>query len=152
MLRLWAIVFVSNICGALVFALLAIRTPALNPGYQQELMGLGMSAVGRFDRRGVLERDHRRVADRAGGVDGECQPLDDRAGGDRVAGDVHRRHRPLRALYRDQRGDFGGVVGGLAPVGLYLHWIAFAAMGNIVGGVMIVSLLNYGQVKAGETD
>jgi len=43
------------------------------------------------------------------------------------------------------------VVGGLAPISMYLHWICFATMGNIVGGVLIVSLLNYGQVKAGES-
>ncbi len=44
------------------------------------------------------------------------------------------------------------VVGGVAPVTMYLHWIVFATLGNIVGGVMIVSLLNYGQVKAGESE
>lgn len=31
----------------------------------------------------------------------------------------------------------------------YGHWIAAAVLGNIAGGVVIVSLLNYGQVKAG---
>jgi formate/nitrite transporter FocA (FNT family) len=34
----------------------------------------------------------------------------------------------------------------------YLHWLLFATLGNIVGGVTIVSLLNYGQVKAGEME
>jgi formate/nitrite transporter FocA (FNT family) len=32
----------------------------------------------------------------------------------------------------------------------YLHWFLSALGGNIVGGVFIVSLLNWGQVKAGE--
>ena len=33
------------------------------------------------------------------------------------------------------------------PGPAYLHWLLFATMGNVVGGVVIVSLLNYGQVK-----
>ena len=33
----------------------------------------------------------------------------------------------------------------------YLHWLGVATAGNITGGVLIVTLLNFGQVKAGET-
>ena len=33
----------------------------------------------------------------------------------------------------------------------YAHWLALATSGNILGGVLIVTLLNFGQVKAGET-
>lgn len=44
------------------------------------------------------------------------------------------------------------VVGGLLPVSIYSRWLLFATMGNIVGGVMIVSLLNYRQAKAGESE
>jgi formate/nitrite transporter FocA (FNT family) len=29
----------------------------------------------------------------------------------------------------------------------YLHWLLAATLGNIVGGVGIVSVLNYGQVR-----
>ena len=39
------------------------------------------------------------------------------------------------------------VVAGTVPVADYLRWLAPATMGNICGGVLIVSLLNYGQVK-----
>ncbi len=42
------------------------------------------------------------------------------------------------------------VVGGAIPPGAYFHWLLPATLGNIVGGVIIVSLLNYGQVAAGE--
>jgi formate/nitrite transporter FocA (FNT family) len=38
------------------------------------------------------------------------------------------------------------------PVHQYFVWLSFATLGNIVGGVIIVSLLNYGQVKAGHED
>jgi len=42
-----------------------------------------------------------------------------------------------------------GTVGcqGMLPLSAYFHWIFPVIMGNICGGVFIVSLLNYGQVK-----
>jgi formate-nitrite transporter family protein len=39
------------------------------------------------------------------------------------------------------------VVGGSVPVLRYFNWLLPATLGNIVGGVVIVSLLNYGQVR-----
>jgi formate/nitrite transporter FocA (FNT family) len=36
-------------------------------------------------------------------------------------------------------------------VGAHFAWLAAATLGNIVGGVFIVSVLNYGQVFAGES-
>jgi len=30
---------------------------------------------------------------------------------------------------------------------VYLHWLLLATLGNIVGGVLMVSLLNYGQMR-----
>jgi formate/nitrite transporter FocA (FNT family) len=29
----------------------------------------------------------------------------------------------------------------------YFHWLLFATLGNVVGGVVIVSLLSYGHVR-----
>ena len=37
--------------------------------------------------------------------------------------------------------------GGPVSAGAYLHWLLAATLGNIAGGVGIVSLLNYGQVR-----
>jgi formate/nitrite transporter FocA (FNT family) len=42
------------------------------------------------------------------------------------------------------------VFAGAASFSHYLYWLGCATSGNIVGGVMIVTLLNFGQVKAGE--
>jgi len=42
---------------------------------------------------------------------------------------------------------FSAVVSGQVPFTSYLHWLFFATTGNIVGGVVIVSVLNYGQVR-----
>ena len=42
------------------------------------------------------------------------------------------------------------VVHGQASVGHFLGWLSAVVLGNVVGGVAIVGLLNYGQVRAGE--
>jgi len=39
------------------------------------------------------------------------------------------------------------VVSGVVTAETYLHWLLFATLGNILGGVMMVSVLNYGQVR-----
>jgi formate/nitrite transporter FocA (FNT family) len=44
------------------------------------------------------------------------------------------------------------VVSGSAPVGHFFAWAAAAVAGNAVGGVVIVALLNYGQVIAGRRE
>ena len=38
---------------------------------------------------------------------------------------------------------------GGVSAGAYLAWLAAATLGNIVGGVFIVAVLNYGQVVVG---
>ena len=152
MLRLWAIVLGSNILGALLFAALAVRTPALNPGYRQELIALGMSALAASTAFVFW----------SGVFGGWLIAL--------VAWMVSASHWTIGQVaiiwlvtFIVGLGHFAhciatsgeilsAVVGGVAPVTMYLHWIVFATLGNIVGGVMIVSLLNYGQVKAGESE
>lgn len=152
MLRLWGIVLVSNIVGALLFAALAIRTPALNPGYRQELMGLGMAALG----------SSLAFVFWSGVIGGWLIAL--------VAWMVSASHWTIGQVviiwlvtFVVGMGHFAhciassgeilsAVVGGLAPLSMYLRWIVLATCGNIVGGVTIVSLLNYGQVKAGEPE
>ena len=42
------------------------------------------------------------------------------------------------------------VFAGAVPFSRYVQWLAVATAGNICGGVTIVTLLNFGQVKAGE--
>ena len=39
------------------------------------------------------------------------------------------------------------VVAGAVSIDAYLRWLLFATLGNIAGGVIIVSVLNYGQVR-----
>ena len=152
MLRLWATVFVSNVFGALVFAALVERTPALNPAYGEALMKLGLSAaansIGFIFWSGV--------------IGGWIIAL--------VAWMVSASHWTIGQIaivwmltFLVGIGHFAhciatsgeilsAVVGGLMPISIYLKWLLFATMGNIIGGVTIVSLLNYGQVKAGEAE
>jgi formate-nitrite transporter family protein len=40
------------------------------------------------------------------------------------------------------------VVGGTLGVGDYVRWLLAAVAGNVVGGVIIVALINYAQVRA----
>ena len=42
------------------------------------------------------------------------------------------------------------VFAGAVPFTRYLEWLGLAVAGNIFGGVTIVTVLNFGQVKAGE--
>src|ERR1700760_4969140 len=44
-MRLWSIVFAANVVGALLFAMLAVRTGALRPEYVSALAQLGLDAI-----------------------------------------------------------------------------------------------------------
>lgn len=152
MLRLWTIVFGSNILGAFLFALLAERTSALRPEYAQELVKLGITALGNSTAHIFW----------SGVIGGWLIAL--------VAWMVSASHWTIGQIaivwmvtFIVGLGHFAhciatsgeilaAVCAGQAAAGAYAHWILFATLGNIVGGVTIVSLLNYGQVKAGEPE
>ncbi|HVZ16374.1 MAG TPA: formate/nitrite transporter family protein [Terriglobales bacterium] len=152
MLRLWAIVFISNVAGAFLFALLAVRTSSLMPEYAEALIKLGADALAQSTPHIFW----------SGVIGGWIIAL--------VAWMVSASHWTIgqiaivwMATFLVGLGHFAhciatsgeilaAVCAGRASVGAYAHWIVFATLGNIVGGVMIVSLLNYGQVKAGEPE
>jgi formate/nitrite transporter FocA (FNT family) len=145
--RLWAVVFSSNIFGAWVFSLLAVRTNAVRPEIVSQLIRMGMEAVngnaGNFFWSGV--------------IGGWLIAL--------VAWMVTASHWTIGQVvmiwfltFLVGIGHFAhcivtsaeilsAVMAGSVFVGTYLHWLLYATLGNIVGGVVIVSLLNYGQVK-----
>jgi formate/nitrite transporter FocA (FNT family) len=144
--RLWTVVFAANVVGALLFALLAARTGALGAELEQELLRLGSHAVDR--------------------------PLDDVFWSAVVAGWVIALvawlvtaaqwtvgHVAVIWLLTFLVGLAGlahciassteilaGVVEGTIGAGDYLLWLAVATAGNVLGGVGIVTALNYGQV------
>jgi formate/nitrite transporter FocA (FNT family) len=152
MLRLWGTVFASNVLGALLFALLAERVPSLMPAYAEALVKLGLAALGNTTDFIFW----------SGVIGGWLIAL--------VAWMVSASHWTIGQIaivwmltFVVGIGHFAhciatsgeilaAVVSGSAPVLTYLHWLLFATLGNIAGGVTIVSLLNYGQVKAGEPE
>ena len=146
-LRLWAVVFFSNIAGALAFAALMIHTFALKPEISSKLIGLGfVAAQGSFSHFFW-----------SGVVGGWLIAL--------VAWMVTASHWTIGQVamiwlltFLVGIGHFShcivtsceilsAAMAGAVSAGQYLHWIVPATLGNIVGGVVIVSVLNYGQVK-----
>jgi formate/nitrite transporter FocA (FNT family) len=146
-LRLWGIVYASNILGAFVFALLVGKTSALPPDILAQLIRLGhetsTGSFGHFFWSGV--------------IGGWMIAL--------VAWTVTASHWTIGQLamvylltFMVGIGHFAhciagsgevlsAVVAGAVPMADGLGWLAPATLGNICGGVIIVSLLNYGQVK-----
>jgi formate-nitrite transporter family protein len=147
-LRLWGIVFASNIFGALLFAGLAVRTGALEPRFARELTALGAQAV----QPGML------TIFWTGVIGGWLIAL--------VAWMVSASHWTIGQIvvvwlltFIVGIGHFAhciatsgeilsAVLDGVIPIQAYGRWILPAVGGNIVGGIFIVSLLNWGQVQA----
>jgi formate/nitrite transporter FocA (FNT family) len=146
-LRLWGVVFTANIVGAFFFAMLAAKSPALPPDVLTELVKLGTEVssgtMTQFFWSGV--------------IGGWLIAL--------VAWNVTASHWTIGQLamiylltFVVGVGRFDhciassceilvSVTAGAVPVSSYFQWLAPATLGNICGGVLIVSLLNYAQVK-----
>jgi formate/nitrite transporter FocA (FNT family) len=150
--RLWAIVFVTNVIGAFLFALLAARTTALPEGVRAALVRLGTESV----HRDIGEIFFSAI------VGGWIIAL--------VAWLVSASQWSIAQIavtylltYLVGLGHFAHCIAGSGE-GLtawaagsvsmieFARWLLLATLGNIIGGVVIVSLLNYGQVAAGEDE
>ena len=149
-LRLWAVVFLFNVLGAIAFAALAINTDALPRQTRDALVQLGATAVqGNFAH--IFW---------SGVIGGWIIAL--------VAWMVTASHWTIGQIaviwlltFVVGIGHFAhciassgeivsAVLGNAVSFVHYLQWLGAATAGNIVGGVMIVTLLNFGQVKVGE--
>jgi formate-nitrite transporter family protein len=146
-LRLWAVVFASNLVGATLFALLAVKSEALRPGVAQQLVELGKESV-----QGPAAHIFW-----SGVIGGWLIAL--------VAWVVNASQWTIGQLAMVWLLTFVVGVGrfshcivtsgeiisailmGPVTLGTYLQWLLPATSGNIVGGVVIVSVLNYGQVR-----
>ena len=146
-LRLWLVVFTANVVGAFLFSLLAIRTGALRPEIAQQLVKLGSEAVNGSGAHFFW----------SGIIGGWLIAM--------VAWEVTASHWTIGQLVMvwiltfvvgigrlshciAGSGEiFAAVVSGQVSLTTYLHWLFFATCGNIIGGVVIVSVLNYGQVR-----
>lgn len=146
-LRLWAVVFVSNVLGALAFATLAMGTTALRPEISSRLVAFGLEAA-----RGTFAHFFW-----SGVIGGWLIAL--------VAWMVTASHWTIGQVvmiwlltFIVGVGHFAhcivtsceilsAMLAGAVSGGGYLNWLLPATLGNIVGGVGIVSVLNYGQVR-----
>lgn len=148
-LRLWVVVFCANVLGVLVFATLMTEAPTIRPETRDLLAQLGHEAVskpfGHVFWTGVI--GGWLIALVAWLVEGAEMSIGQIAliwlltylvG---LGGFAHCIATSGEILV----GVLHGPVGGLD----YLRWLAAAALGNAAGGVIIVALLNYGQVMAG---
>jgi formate-nitrite transporter family protein len=149
-LRLWAIVFPCNVAGAFLFALLAVKTGALRPEFVAAMTHLGVEAAtvatGHVFWSGVI----------GGWIIALVAWLV--SGSHSITGSVM-----LIGLLTFVVG-LGGFAHCIATSGeilaaildhqlaasRYFAWLAPATLGNICGGVLLVTLLEYGQVKGGE--
>lgn len=149
--RLWSVVFITNVAGALIFAALVTKTGALRPEYVEALSRMGVEA----------SSPSAATVFWSGVIGGWLIAL--------VAWMVTASHYTIGQIavvwllaYVVGAGHFAhciatsgeiwaAVLTGAVSIGGYLRWIVPATLGNIVGGVTLVSLLNYGQVVAGES-
>jgi formate/nitrite transporter FocA (FNT family) len=147
-LRLWAIVLAANVAGAFLFAYLAVRTPSLEPKVVEELVKLGTDMVAVSTSNifwsGVL--GGWLIALVAWVVTASQWTIGQVAmvwlltfvvGAGHFSHSIATSNEILAAS-----------IGGPVPMSSFFHWLAFAVSGNVVGGVSIVSLLNWGQVHA----
>jgi formate/nitrite transporter FocA (FNT family) len=149
-LRLWAIVLPSNILGAFFFALLAVRTGALRPEFVTAMAHMGVEAAGMTTSHVFW----------SGVIGGWIIAL--------VAWLVSGSHSITGSVMLISLLTFVVGLGGFAhciassgeifaaildhqlATSRYFVWLAPATLGNICGGVLLVTLLEYGQVKGGE--
>ncbi len=151
-LRLWAVVFSANVVGALLFAALMIKCGAVSPEIARALSRLGMQTV----QGGV---GHLFWAGVAGGwiialmawlvtasrfTIGQIALIYLMTFVVGAAGLAHCIAGSTEAL--------SAVFAGQVSVGTFVVWLLAATAGNTVGGVIIVSLLNYGQVVGSGRD
>jgi formate/nitrite transporter FocA (FNT family) len=146
-LRLWAIVLASNLVGAFLFALLAVKSPALRPGILSQLIDLGKESMfgsgAHFFWSGVI--GGWLIAMVAWTVTASHWTIGQFAiiyVFTFVVGIGHFAH-----CIAGSAEILSAVVAGSVPLADYFRWLLPAASGNICGGVLMVSLLNYGQVK-----
>ena len=149
-LRLWAIVLLANVAGACAFALLVARTPALNPEFLSQLAHIGLESVQRAPSSifwsavvaGWMIAMVAWLVSASHSITGSVMviwALTFLIGLGHFAHCIAGSGEVLTAVLTHQVAWSG-----------YFRWLALAVAGNISGGVIIVTLLEYGQVIADE--
>jgi formate/nitrite transporter FocA (FNT family) len=151
-LRLWSVVFAANVLGALLFAVLAVKTPSLSAEVRSQLTWLGAHTTGggfgHIFWSGVI----------GGWIIALMAWLVSAARFTVgqvllvylmtfVVGAAHLAH-----CIAGSGESLAAVLAGDVSAGGYLLWLLASTLGNTVGGVLMVSLLNYGQVVGSGRD
>lgn len=149
LLAFWGVVLGANLIGTLLFALLTMKTGALPPAVQSELAGLGVEATaGSFGAifwsaviAGWLMALVAWTVSASRWTSGQILitwflTL--------LIGLGHFSH-----CVASSAEGLAAVVAGETGLIHYLAWLVPAVLGNLAGGIVIVSWLNYGQVHAG---
>jgi formate/nitrite transporter FocA (FNT family) len=146
--RLWAIVLTANVVGAFGFSMLVARTPALKPAVLTQLAHIGLESVQQAPSTTFWS------AVIAGAMIAMVAWLV--SASHSVTGSV----MLIWALtFVIGLGHFAHCIAGSGEVitavlmhqvawSGYFHWLVLAVAGNVSGGVLIVTLLEYGQVIA----
>jgi formate/nitrite transporter FocA (FNT family) len=149
-LRLWSVVLPSNVAGALVFAALCALTPALSPGVVSQLSQLGLDALAKptpaIFWSGVM----------AGWIIATAAWLV--SSSHSITGSIA---IIWMLMFIVALGNFAhciatsgeiltAVLGHRATWPAYGRWFGPAVLGNICGGVGMVTILQYGQVMFGK--
>jgi formate/nitrite transporter FocA (FNT family) len=150
-MRLWAIVLPANVAGALLFAVLAVKTGALEPEYVNTMANYGLQAAqhpaahifwsGVFG--GWIIALVAWLVSGSHSITGSALLIwvfTFVVGLGHFAHCIATSAEILAAVLTHQYSTPG-----------YLAWLVPATLGNIVGGVMLVTLLEYGQVKSGDS-
>lgn len=145
--RLWLIVFSTNIAGAMLFAMLCARTRALQPDILAAMTQLGVAAATPSARHvfwsavvgGWIIALVAWLVSGSHSITGSVAliwSLTFIVGLGRFAHCVAASGEILAAVLCHK-----------VAVIAYLKWLALAAAGNITGGVLLVTLLEYGQSR-----
>jgi formate/nitrite transporter FocA (FNT family) len=149
--RLWAVVFATNVAGAVLFAVLATKTGAVPHDVRAELAAVGGDAAAgswmSFFWSGVIAGWLLALVawlvEASSSVSGQVALIWALTF---VIGLVGLDHCVSTTAEVS-----AAAIDGAVSVGHGFAWLAAVTLGNVVGGVAIVGLLNYGQVRAGES-
>jgi formate-nitrite transporter family protein len=149
-LRLWGVVLAANLVGAFAFALLAVDSGALPHGITDHLIRLGHQlSTGSWTSRlwsGVIAGWLLALV--AWTIEASDQAIGQIAliwGLTFLIGAAHLDH-----CVSTTSEVLSAVINGTVTTSRFFIWLSAVLVGNILGGVAIVALLNYGQVRAGE--
>ena len=145
--RLWAVVFPSNVAGAFLFALLAARTRALQPAMLQALAKIGVAATTPTPRHifwsavvgGWIIALVAWLVSGSHSITGSFAVIWTLTF---IVGLGHFAH-----CIATSGEILAAVLSHNLPAAAYFRWLLPAAFGNITGGVVLVTLLEYGQIK-----